>query len=348
MKEITLNVCQGVGDIFWVYQKFAPYVDKINFRITHVHNSNKDISNRAIDFLKLLPKTGKIDYWLTSSEEYQWIADNYHPIDRILEKLNLGFNGPFDHACNHPLEEGIRIEDIDKNYPIETNTEINITSCLLDFNPKEYICLYVSGSTKHPEVIKNVGIWTNEQWVEFIIKFYNRFKLNNPIAIIGADYDKETTLIIEKLLSKNGFNIKSYINYPASNVLYIIKNSLCFIGYQSGLNILADNMDVKQIMLYFPMLKKMLYTWCKQENWDKNIFNAATFDEPIDSIVKNLKLKFTNKEKKCTNQNRKIKFKFKVNISVNNIMYKKNNIYTLSVKEAHGHFKKGFGIIVNE
>jgi hypothetical protein len=291
MKTITLNVCQGVGDIFWVYQKFAPHVDKIDFRITHVHNGDTATQNRANDFLRLWPKTGEISSWLVPGEEYNWIASQYHPMDRIFEKFNKGYTGPFDYACNRPLEQGTRIEDIDKDFQIEETVEMQSTPCPLVFNPGEYVCLYVSGATKKADVIKKVGVWTIAQWVDFVSKFYKKYKLKSPLMIIGASYDKDVALNIEAALKKVGYNVHTYIDSWAANVLYIIKNSICFIGYQSGLNILADNMDVKQVMMYFPVIRPMLYAWCKNKNRDNHTFNADVFDSPVDQVLANLKLK---------------------------------------------------------
>ena len=55
--EITIQVCQGIGDIFWVYQKFAPYFDKINFRC--LNYSRQRNRNKIIELAHLLPQSRK-------------------------------------------------------------------------------------------------------------------------------------------------------------------------------------------------------------------------------------------------------------------------------------------------
>jgi ADP-heptose:LPS heptosyltransferase len=73
-------------------------------------------------------------------------------------------------------------------------------------------------------------------------------------------------------------------------LLYVLKNSKFFIGYQSGLNVLADNLNVPQLMLYLPFLEKMLYSWPKKQNIESGIYNAAIFKQNINEIIKNIKM----------------------------------------------------------
>jgi hypothetical protein len=67
-------------------------------------------------------------------------------------------------------------------------------------------------------------------------------------------------------------------------VVDILQRSEFFIGYQSGLNILADNLDTPQMMLYFDNLKPMLYTWCKKENIKTKFFATVFSQTPKDAI----------------------------------------------------------------
>jgi hypothetical protein len=112
-KEIQLKVCQGVGDIFWVYQKFAPHVDVIDFSICQVDGKLTKIGTRAVSFLKLLPKVRNVDAYQDTIENYQKMINENMPMSEIIPKL--GSQNSFAYACNKPLEEGVRLEDIDPN-----------------------------------------------------------------------------------------------------------------------------------------------------------------------------------------------------------------------------------------
>lgn len=289
-KAIKLNVCQGVGDIFWVYQKFSPHVDFIDVSICQVEGVSSKTGTRAINFLKLFPKIRNINTHVGTHKEYQKMASEYTPMSSIIpffEKKNQ-----FSYGCNKPLEEGIRIEDIDPEYAIEETVPILVQPCPLVFDPGNYVAVYVSGTTANTSIVKQLQLWTvSGHWLRFIRAFYKQFKLNCPIIIIGASYDKKIALDLEIILKKCGFNVTTYIDAEPSNVTYILKNSICFIGYQSGLNVLADNLDVKQVMLYFPHLKKMLYSWCKIKNWKNGHFNASSFDMTPEQVLDSIRFR---------------------------------------------------------
>lgn len=293
MREITLNVCQGIGDIMWVYQKFANHVDKINFNIAQItsQKNNTKMSTRATGFLKLLPKVNNVGTVDFSNSSYNRLAHSYFSMSQIMELHKAGFDGPFDYSCNGPLDSGIRLENIDKEFSVQEDVPITCTYSPLAFPIGEFITVYVSGSTRHPDSIKTHQLWTEEVWARFIIGFYKKYKLNNPILIIGASYDRDAAIILENILKINKFNVHTYIDSYPANITYILKNSFCFIGYQSGLNVLADNLNVKQVMIYFPLFKSGLFNaWCKLKNKENNIYNYDFFKHTPEQVLGDLKL----------------------------------------------------------
>src|SRR5262249_13934161 len=140
MKEVTLNVCQGVGDIFWVYQKFAPHVDVINFNIACLpdldRDDNKTVSLRATSFLKLLPQVEAVDFIIIPSEQYDRLANGYHSMIPLMAAMKEGSPGPFNYACNRPLEDGIRIEDIDP-FEMQETVPMRTEACPLAYPEKQ-------------------------------------------------------------------------------------------------------------------------------------------------------------------------------------------------------------------
>lgn len=290
VKSITLNVCQGVGDIFWVYQKFAPHFDEINFCITHVSSGAKKIQHRANNFLRLLPKIKNISFRVVSSQIYDKLASSRFSMKEIMEKYQEG-ERIFDYACNYPLEQGIRIEEIDSNYKIEESTNIVSENYPLQFNSKEYVVVYVSGTTMQTDVVEKLKLWNPKKWAEFVDGFCKKYNMKKNIVFIGASYDLEASNTTCEFLSELKYKTSIVIDSNPANVINILKNSQSFIGYQSGLNIIADNLDVKQVMIYFPYLKNMLYTWCKKKNIG-NTFFASTFDKNIEDVLNEINLEF--------------------------------------------------------
>ena len=277
---LTVQVPQGLGDIFWVYQKLAPYFEQLNFRITLTEDN--DISRRSENWLSLLPKTGSVKGIICPSEEYQNLIESKISVRDILLKWENGERF-VQYSCNKYLEEGIRIDEID-DYLIDTNVPILSKPFELPFD--KYTTFYVSGSTK-PNVMRSHGVWDVEKWIEFLKLVYAKMNINYPVIVIGANFDEDVVLDVKQRLYQSGVPVESYIQIDPSHVCHILKNTKLFVGYQSGLNIIADNLDVPQIMLYFQILDKMQYTWCKRENINKK-FQSALFSESFDSILQRL------------------------------------------------------------
>lgn len=264
-KEITLNVVHGIGDIFWVYQKFAPHVDRINFNLmTTVSNddSNHHFQTRAVPFVRLFPKVGDVGTVLVTPERYQSTMRGLFNMDDVLQRSVA------DYACNNALENGIRIEAIDPNYAIESVVQLPEDELQ---TPSKYIVVYVSKTTMFSNAIE-YGVWDVNKWVEFIDHIRGRCDL--PIIMIGADYDKSALDSIKDKLGAGSIN-ELYIDLPARKVVNLLRKATYFIGHQSGLNIIADNLGTPQTMLYMKHYENMLYTWCRTD--DKSRFKAALF-----------------------------------------------------------------------
>jgi ADP-heptose:LPS heptosyltransferase len=289
-RSITLNVCQGVGDIFWVYQKFAPHFDEINFCISQIPDGVIKLQTRAVDFLRLLPKVNDVTSQIVSSDQYLHIANGRWSMKQIIDDYNNKGIKKFDYACNNHLENGIRLEEIDPEYEIEETVDMKSQYLPMPCQQKKYLTVYVSGGTLVPEVAKYNHLWDLPKWKNFIQRFCDKYNLDMPIVLIGASYDQQAVTQLSDMLKQTGMKTYSYIDALASNVAYILKNSFAYIGYQSGLNIIADNYDVKQAMMYFPSLRSMMYAWCKKRNKENGIFYADTFDKSPDKVIDDMVL----------------------------------------------------------
>lgn len=278
---ITINVPQGVGDIFWCYQKLSPYFDVININILVTTTVNK-IQMRAKDWLALLPKIGRVVAKPISCQEYDRIISSAYPLKTVLRTRRHA-----NYSCNSMLENGVRLENIDPLSLVAWSVPTRIEKLPLEH--QDFLCLYVSGDVKNPTSIRNKIVWEEDVWVQFMQLLYNKHNLNLPIYMIGASYDQAVTESIKAKLNDLGMLTRSFIDLPPANVLYLMKQSKLFIGYQSGLNIMADNLDIPQLMLYFPFLEKMQYTWCKKDNIGKR-FQANLFSKSPEEVVEKFSL----------------------------------------------------------
>ena len=149
-KSITIRTVQGIGDIFWVYQKLAPHFDVINLTILCVSMST--IQTRAREFCGMLPKVGAVTYQQVSSSAYHRVAQGRFPLVDVLRRAP----GPLDYAVNDPLEQGTNLRAIDPEYPIDEFVDMGLPATA---ERGDYLCVYVSGTNRSPSV------WTPQKWV---------------------------------------------------------------------------------------------------------------------------------------------------------------------------------------
>ncbi len=271
-KTITIKTVQGVGDVFWVYQKLSPLFDVINLVICVV-NLDCPVQKRVLPFLKLLPKVDKFKLKLVTREYYDNLAKQKKTMDIVLSEHASNIF-PIEYAVNAWLEDGVRISEIDK-YPLEETVAIKEKYINLPF--KNYIILYISGNKISRE-------WQPEKYSELINNTFKKYNVSYPIILIGAEYDEPHLKIAGNKLKQYGYEISFFIEKPFESVIYIIKNSKYFIGYQSGLSIIADNYDIPQTMLYFNFLGNVMYSWAKEKNIATKIYNAYKFEDNIECI----------------------------------------------------------------
>lgn len=291
-KNITVLTPQGVGDIFWVYQKLSPYFDKINIIIATT--SRWEGMQRAIPFAKTLPKVNDVSFKLITRKEYKdimrkkYMKNLIHENEIKKESPLLASNGRtynyVKYSVNRWLESGIRIDEIDY-FKIEETVDILCEP--IEIPDQEYIILYISGGTTKK------GRWKPNRYAHLIKNTYERYNVNYPIVLLGATYDKKNLMAAGNKLKEFGYEVHTAINHKFENANYIIKNSSYFIGYQSGLNIIADNFDIPQTMMYFNHLGRVMRSWPKKRNLEgetcNRTHNAIKFNEHIE-YCKNFEL----------------------------------------------------------
>jgi hypothetical protein len=269
--EITLCVPPGIGDIVWIYQKFSLLFDVINFQIC-VIDETSPVQKRAKDWLKLLPNCGDVSFKLVSLSTFKRLMSATFSVDNVL-KSNARFpNRGHYYSCNALLERGVRIVSMD-NYPVQVDIDLP-----WELFKKGFLVAYASGSNPY---------WTSEKWIYFLKKILERFG-KVPVAVIGALYDAHVSREIAEGLVSHGFEVEKFIDLEPRKVLGLLKESRCFVGHQSGLNILADQLGVRQIMVYINELNNMRFSWAKQSHINSKIYNSCLFGDSQDNVVASL------------------------------------------------------------
>lgn len=275
-KAITINTVQGIGDIFWCYQKLAPYFDRININVMCL--SLVSLQMRAKAFCKMLPKVGAVNFVVVKHEQYQRVACGRFPLaDLVLQDLSLDREPVVDYSVNAPLEQGVNLADIDPGSELASPIDLGLRP---EVERGDYLCAFVSGT-------RNDLCWSPGEWLAAIRVLAQRLGTNR-VKLIGAQWDKGAQDFVEAGLKASGYEVTNHTGHlELADSINVIRGARFFVGFQSGLGVIADNYDVPQLMLYYRSLVRMSYTWCKPEN-ARRVFHAATFNESTEAIVARL------------------------------------------------------------
>jgi hypothetical protein len=288
--EISVTTAQGLGDIYWAYQKLAPYFSQINFNIASFEGDTYKTATRAVDWMKCFPKVNQIQIKKIAVAQADALFHQYARIMDALEAYQR--QEEVFYVQGQWLAEGVRLENIDPGSKIEWDFELLHESYSLPFS--EYTILYVSGAGETAPVLKadHHQLWELYKYVELLEGIYRKYDKNWPVVILGAYWDKLVEEPLKKILTERGFNNCSVFEQHPLYVIDMIKNAKLYIGYQGGMSCIADQMGIPQIMLYYPHIAPMIFSWCKPQHI-RNTYYGTTFANSPQKIVE--ELAFDNK-----------------------------------------------------
>lgn len=291
MAHITVGVPEGIGDIIWVYRKVKPYCNTMTVVINHTNQKTtgllQQIHERSVQTIRSFP--GVVDvqhrygfrHW---GPEKMHLKDIFNALPASTKKASIDF------IANAYLEEGVPLEDIDKELAVEwdMNLQVEENPLVKDIAGK-YLLLYVCEYTSRPDKDRDLKLWSTQEWATLANNILKKKKVDMPIVILGAEFDRKTAVEVQEHLQKFGRDVRLCIGQEPGKLFYTLKNCQYFIGYQSGLNILADELDAKHMIVYFPKLRTMKDSWAKPANRKNGNFNYAYFDEGIGEVLKRIK-----------------------------------------------------------
>jgi hypothetical protein len=257
IKTLKVIVPQGIGDIFWVYRKLAPHCDEIEINIAYFKNSpDQDIQQRSKNFVSLFPKVTKVIMLPVEQKQYTELAHHQYNLPNLLKNYN---NTPFNYGVNGFLDTGIHLEDIDD---LSVEWEFELPTEPYFIKKQDFILMYVSGSVEKRSQAKSLNqLYSIDEWVK-IANIYKKKFPNHKLFLIGAKFDAN---IMKQIASKTTC-CEIIIEPEFKKLVWLLKETSFFVGYQSGLNIIADHFNTPQVMFYFEMIKDMKDAWVKPSN----------------------------------------------------------------------------------
>ena len=275
MRVANVKVPQGLGDIFWCYRKLYNYFDEINLKV-YVTSDTHTIEMRSMKLFDGYPKIGTVKAEVAVPQLVYQLPKKIIRLDDILKPDNPN-PFEFEYVVNKWMELGNKLEDIDVNYEVAWDIPIP-TSPVKDL-PSQYILLYISGDTRK---LGNT-VWLLSDWVKLVMEVRKKHDL--PIVLVGAGFDSWVQERIIPLLNMNNIPVQVVTDLSSTELNYVVDKAEWLLGYQSGISILADHFDTKQLMVYFSGLDKMKDAWVKPKNRNNGTFHYCWFKDPIEKAV---------------------------------------------------------------
>ena len=236
------------------------------------------LARRAERWIPLFPKAGRVSFRYSPQNDHRRCTREHFCMNELLRKYDEG-QRTFLYGVNGPVERGTPLEDLDKE-KCESYLTVKSEKCDI---PDDYYIFYCSGSTDSPHCMNGPnGTWPLEKWHKFLVKTHE--KLGGTAVFMGATYDVNVLKSFEEFALKNHINFRTYRNEEPAKVMHVIKNAKFFIGYQSGLNVLADNEKIRQVELIFNKYRQIPYMWAIPEGRGK-FYNGMNFDTPMEEIL---------------------------------------------------------------
>jgi len=267
-KHICATVPQGVGDIFWCYQKLKPHCETISFKIA-VLNSACPVQGRAEKIILDLPGVTEVTLLKLNIKEYEQLIGARYSLDIILN--NRADHIQTKYSVNHLLDNGVKLEALDA-LPVLYDVPLPLES--MPDLPAGYAVFYVSGTTANVKAQRDLKLWTYAAWAHLIKK------AGCPVVLTGSEFDAEVMRQIKKLCPE----VTLVIQPEPAKLFYLLKNAAFFVGYQSGLSVLADNLGAKSLIVYFDKLPLMQDSWAHPARRETH-FNWCYFSDGIEKAA---------------------------------------------------------------
>jgi hypothetical protein len=104
---------------------------------------------------------------------------------------------------------------------------------------------------------------------------------SGKLYLIGAEFDRD---VMNRICARHP-DIISICQLPPSRLFSVLKHAAFFIGYQSGMSILADNLGIRHLIIYFDKLKAMRDSWGHPHRRATH-FRHCLFSDGIDHAAK--------------------------------------------------------------
>jgi hypothetical protein len=272
MRTLEICVAPGIGDFAWVYAKLVTLGLPIKILMAP--------DGRLVELGSMLPPVTGV---VTGPARFPEIRDK--SVDPNISKANfLNLPNPIMIEANSHIESGTRLEkwlpEIELAYHYEIRLKPEHINQAHSLNiPKPYISIF-GASDAGVAAYRAFGAWDAEDWGRFMDDCRIRMGIPN-FAVVGAQWDKSLADRITEVSKRYGVDCRNFAGqFHLGTSLQIIKESCYFVGFPSGLSVLAAVLRCKATMFYPGFLYRMIGQWADPETIASNEFHESVYVEP--------------------------------------------------------------------
>ena len=285
-KPINLYGPPGIGDLMWLLQMLYPNTDR-DFNIFSWERST--VSSPMLLDMERIKSVQNFKDPFKSYSEYKNFCNEKYKIYKEMTAEEINDIDDIYLEANTFMENGNRLETY---FPkLKTQFQMpwkedkkqikEVTKLVGESNT---ILLYTS-SVKNNMVKQLMGSWNFDSWIQLISLIFKTFP-NIKIAWVGSNYDTDAMDIIKETFPNE--LISYYVDKPATFLLPLMKQSKCFLSYQSGLSCISMSEYIPTYMFYFTTLRTLPKSICPPDSVNNpSMYNPVFFDEvKIDDVLK--------------------------------------------------------------
>jgi len=262
--KLSVKVPGGIGDIAWIYAKLCrrPYPVK--------YIPSDDRPHRSMPFIDLLPKAVGSHYGDFMAG--QVIGFKGGEVTKVPEE------GEHWVSANQHIEQYKRIETwlpddvMDFHFYMDISIDEFKTADRLLRGIKHPLILY-------PSSVENCKIsrWKAPSWARFAKALAEKWDMS--LVLLGAEWDRELMRRIHNEFREMGMDVPQIVAQPFGVAMAVIQRASYFLGFQSGLGVLATMLNTPSCMLLGSHLPGLVGSWAPPHQIESGRYRGVLFQD---------------------------------------------------------------------
>jgi len=274
---LIVQVPTGIGDFSWVYSKLVTLGCPLEIEVC------AGGPPRLQPICDLLPAISKM---YTGTIGYGELVRIQKPSNfSLTEIINWPHGVPLPLSANNHIEKGQRIETwlpdmgICHHYEVfPSANDLKIAKTVHNFD--KFVCIYASSKATSG----TWNGWQGPQWVEFM-QLFRAQVAPLPFVLIGAPWDVDLGLEIAACAAAASIPLVNLVaQTPLGASFTIIKDSVYFVSFPSGMGIMAHVLQHPTTMFYPEALRIMLGSYVSPTSDADNLFYETVFIPPAELL----------------------------------------------------------------